>query len=303
MSNLSDVYEIKIEFEKGSKNPSRVFKAMSGMIDGLAILDKELVYSIGTSVDPNLILEDIEVGSLRARIRTIVNSIDDDALKELDWKKAVGSFLVKGKQSILKHLEDKEGINSNEQINEIQSNLKKLAKETEVDKIPFYTPIPSKILLESLSKMYLATSNLSTNDSAFFISSQGSVQIPQGMYIPAQTIENLLTKEKRSYEREMILRIKKPDYLGASMWDFHYNNRTIQVKITDSHWLNDFQTGKLDVRPGDSLKAKVLMVFKYGFDNNIIAEHYYLDRVIQVIKNDSIVSESFPSFSEQEEED
>lgn len=299
MSNLSGVYEIKVDFEKGSENPSRIFKAMSGMIDALATIDEGLVDSFGASLESKLILEDVEVGSLKTRIRTVISTIDDDALKDLDWKKAVGSFLVKGKRRILKHLEDRHEITSIEQVHEIQKDIAKLAEETEVNKIPFYTSVQSKVLLESLSKLYIATSNLSSTDSAFYISSEGAVRIPQGLYIPTQTIENILTREKIESEAEMILRIKKPDYLGTSMWDVQFNNRTIQVKIMDLNWLNEFQTRKHDVRPGDSLRAKVLVEVSYGFDNNVVAEHYNVIRVIEVIKNDSAHTMSLSLFNEE----
>ncbi len=39
-------------------------------------------------------------------------------------------------------------------------------------------------------------------------------------------------------------RIKKPEYLGNSMWDVSYNSKIIQVKMMDLEWLYEFQNRK-----------------------------------------------------------
>ena len=68
-------------------------------------------------------------------------------------------------------------------------------------------------------------------------------------------------------------------YLGTSMWDVYYINRTISVKILDSEWLTQFQTREVDVRPGDSLKAEVLVDVGYGYDNNVVSEHFSVPKI------------------------
>lgn len=257
---------------------------MSGMIDAISELDKELVGSFGINIETQLILEDIQVGSLRAKLCYLLNAIDDDALKELEWKKAVGSFLVKGKQYLLKRLEEKKEIPSIEEIREIEGDIIKLAEETDVKRFPIYSSIQFKRILEGLSHLYSARSALAPGDAAYFISNEGIVSIPQGLYIPSQAIEDVLTRETMRSTSNMILRVKKPDYLGTSMWDVYYINRTISVKILDSEWLTEFQTREVDVRPGDSLRAEVLVDVGYGYDNKVVSEHFSVIKVIEVLK-------------------
>jgi|LSQX01.3.fsa_nt_gb hypothetical protein len=279
-----DEYVLRIDFEKESEHPERIFKAMSEMIDALYLTDKNLAHSFSLKIDPKLILEDIETGSIKAKLRAVINSIDDDALKDVDIKKAIGSFLVKGKHKLLKALEDKKEIKSLDDIRYLEGELVTLAQETGVQGLPMYCPLPIQILLKNMSKFYGATSVLLPRDSVTYISPEGEVFISQGLNLSEQKIEELLTRETVESKNEMILRVKKPDYLGQSMWDVQYGGKTIQVKIIDFDWLEEFQNRVIDVRPGDSLRAIVIIEVRYGYDNTVISEYYTISKIMEVIK-------------------
>ena len=88
---------IEIDFEKGSESPTRIFRAMTELIDALQSVDKVLVSSIDVQIEPVLLLEDVESGSLRAWFRDHLENIPDDVLESADWKRAVGLYLKKAK--------------------------------------------------------------------------------------------------------------------------------------------------------------------------------------------------------------
>jgi hypothetical protein len=297
----SSEYILKIDFEKGSEHPERVFKAMSEMISALHFIDKNLINSFVVKIEPKLILEDIETGSLKARIRSLLNLVDDDALKELDWKKEVGSFLVKGKHRILKSLEDKKEISNREQIQKLEDGLLVLAQETDIQQVPFYTTIPTQKFLENLSRLYNATNVLLPQDTVKYISSEGEVTLNQGFNISAEAIEDLLTRETIDSKNEMIFRVKKPDYLGFSKWEVQYKGKTIQVKILDLDWLNAFQDRKIDVRPGDSIRAEMVIEVKYGYDNNVVAEHYTAVKILDILRTEKFLQSDVFEQSDNEE--
>jgi hypothetical protein len=92
---------IQIDFEKHTANPSRIFKAMTELIEAFEALDNHLVESIHPEIEPVAIIEDVDAGSLRAWLSYTLRSADDEALKSGDWKKAVGSYLVKAKYYVL----------------------------------------------------------------------------------------------------------------------------------------------------------------------------------------------------------
>jgi len=79
------------------------------------------------------------------------------------------------------------------------------------------------------------------------------------------------------------LKIKKPDFLGESMWDFKHGVRPIQARIVDTAWLQRFQQRKEDVRPGDALRVVVETDAKYGYDGEVVALHHRIIEVKAVI--------------------
>lgn len=103
-------FAIEVKFTPGTPDPTRVFRTTTALIDSFQRFDKELVQTIDLSIEPVLILEDIEASSLRTWLRSVVNSVDDSALKEGDWKKAIGPYLHKAKHIIVKKLDGKTGI-------------------------------------------------------------------------------------------------------------------------------------------------------------------------------------------------
>lgn len=281
-----DEYILKIDFERKTEHPQRIFKAMSDMIDALYSVDKNLSNSFSMKIDLKLVLQDIETGSIKAKIRTFISSIDDEAIKDLSIRKAIGSFLVKGKHKLIKVLEDKKEIKNIDDIRYLEEELNSLAQETGVQKLPMYCPMSIHSLLKDMSKFYGATSILMPKDSVSFISSEGEQLISQGVNLSNAHIEELLTKELIKSDSEMIFRVKKPDYLGQSMWDVQYKGKTIQVKIADYDWLEKFQNRIIDVRPGDSLRAIVSIEVRYGYDNSVITEQYTVNKVLDVIKSE-----------------
>ncbi len=70
-------------------------------------------------------------------------------------------------------------------------------------------------------------------------------------------VEELLTREVIPSQTVLILKVKKPDYLGTSKWEFVFEH-AIEAKILDVDWLVRFQNRREDVRPGDAIRAEVL---------------------------------------------
>ena len=67
--NKTDGFEIVINFSPNEGDPARIFKTMSGLIESFQDIEKHLVSTIDLSLNANLVLEDIEKGSLKARFR------------------------------------------------------------------------------------------------------------------------------------------------------------------------------------------------------------------------------------------
>jgi hypothetical protein len=102
---LDDVaFGIEIDFKPNSPDPARVYRAMTDLIEACQVIDIDLAGTISPNLKPVLFLEDIRIGTLTTFLRSSLESIDDDAIKGLEWKKLIGAYLVKGKRAMVTFL-------------------------------------------------------------------------------------------------------------------------------------------------------------------------------------------------------
>ena len=67
---------IEIDFQRGAKSsPSRIFRTMTDLIESFQEIDNEIVQSIDVKIEPVLILEDLEPASLKAWLRTALETL------------------------------------------------------------------------------------------------------------------------------------------------------------------------------------------------------------------------------------
>ena len=94
-------FAIVIEFVREEGSPQRVFRAADSLITAFQELDRSLVKSIDANIEPIMILEDIQAGSLKIWLRSGLQATEDQALKEINWKPQVGKYLVRAKYVVL----------------------------------------------------------------------------------------------------------------------------------------------------------------------------------------------------------
>src|SRR6476660_8021454 len=120
-------YELKIDFLPNSRNPSRVFRSMAGLIDSFSQFDRDFIGSIDLPITSELLLHDIERSSLRAILRWLLQLPDKEALREGDWKKLIGRIVDDARTYLLKKLNEEPRISRKAQLEDIQSGLRKIA--------------------------------------------------------------------------------------------------------------------------------------------------------------------------------
>ncbi len=126
-------------------------------------------------------------------------------------------------------------------------------------------------------------SHLTEKDAGFYETHESRVELNRQFHVEPGTIERLLTRETIRNELVALLKVKKPDYLGESMWQLVYEERVIEAKIAAIGWLEKFQNRQVDVRPGDSLRALLEVIVHYGFENQVVARHYRVLKVEAVV--------------------
>src|SRR5215213_195787 len=124
---------IEIDYEKNSPNPSRVFRAASDLIDALQSLDTTLLEPLDLKLEPILLLEDIKASSVKIwiaqKVKTALESVDHDAVGSGDYKKVIGSYLVKGISATVRFLEKKTEITDAADIEPLEQEIFELGEQ------------------------------------------------------------------------------------------------------------------------------------------------------------------------------
>ena len=274
---------IQIEYEPDSEEPSRIFMTMVQLIDSLHMLDIDLAKTISTKIEPVQLLQEIETGSLRTWIRTLLKQIDDEALKSLDWRPLVGQYLIKAKKKVLTWLGEREHIKDIAEIEPLETDLVKYARDTDVLHIPTYHPIPRQRFLNDLKSVGESTRYLKMKDEVNIITHLGKIPLSKSFQLLSEDIEDLLTEHTERSSNTLVLLVKKPDYLGTSMWELRYEGHTVLGKIKHQEWLKRFQNREIHIRPGDSIKARVEIIIKRASDRSVVAVRYDVTEVIEII--------------------
>lgn len=274
---------LTINFPSGLKNPQRIFTAASECIAALQECDAMLLKSFPSSIRPVFVLEQVENGSLRIWLKQFLESIDDDALKNLDWKPAIGKYLVKGKYLLLKKLEGRKSLPEPLVLKQLSGELHELAKETDVLNMPAYSRIPEIELARQAQKISTALSRLEPGEHFALSGDDGEAVIDAEFRVTDNDIESLMVETTLENTTELFLMVRKPDFLGESKWDFRFNKRPLSVSIADKEWLSSFQAGEIDIRPGDALHVKMMEKVLYDSTGEVVSEEQTIIEVKDVI--------------------
>jgi hypothetical protein len=281
-------FGITIDFRPNTPDPARVYRSMTTLIEACQAVDIDLAGAVDPSLKPVLFLENIQVGSLTTFLRSVLESVDDDAIKNLEWKKAIGSYLVKAKRVMVDFLKERETIEQGADLYDLQAVIARAAAETGAAARDDYRPPPVLKVANAVRLISDGTKPLGDDDRASYLSPEGPVEINRSFRVTPEQIEEVLTETTIVNPRDMILKVKKPDFLGDSMWDFRWDGRRLPARVMDAGWLADFHRGLHPLNPGDALDVAVEETVRYGYDKEVLATHYRVLRVRRVVSRESV---------------
>ena len=159
-----------IDFKRGAGSASRVFEATQQFIKACERFDRALAASIDANIETVMVLEDIESGSLKTWLRSVLETTDDQALKDLDWKRIVGHYLVRSKYMVLKWIDrDRKP----EDIVALSEDIQQLAEETGVRHLADYPQVNPASLIEAIADFDEVKDHLAEGDEAAMIVPEG----------------------------------------------------------------------------------------------------------------------------------
>lgn len=273
-------FELKIDYKQNTRNPEIIFDSMAKMIRNMRSLDEMMVESLPTITKVEIELEFIEIGSIKARLTTVLEAIPDSAIENLEWKNFVGSYLLKAKYYAIEKLADKKTLTRPEEVRALKEGIEQIGYEELGENVS----ISQTKLLENLCNLSDTMKQLDKEDKVIYICGSGAAVINKSFDLKMSQIEELISTEIKEVTSDAIVQIKKPDYLGSSKWELYCEGQVITAKILDFEWLMKYQNGDIDIRPKDSLK--ILLKAKYSRDDYGRISHttYEVYKVREVIR-------------------
>ncbi len=278
-------FSFQIIFEKGQGDPRRVFDAASELIDGFEELDEAIVGSIDSKISPLMVLEDIEGGSIRVWLSSVFKKIDDKALTEGEYKKAIGPALVEAKYAAIAFLDKDKGTAAKD-ANQLRETLRGLAARTDVRRLGDYAPIHEAKLVAALDSFQDAKRLLGPKDKLLLEApSHKSYEVDLTQtWNPAEVVPVEEKTTEKVSRGEIILTIRKPDMTGESKWLFTRGKYPVSAKISDREWLDKFHARKVPgFHSGDAMRCTVKFTYIFDEKGTMIDEVIEIEKVIQIM--------------------
>jgi hypothetical protein len=296
-------FELKIDFTPDSPKPSRVFSSMGDMIESFDQMDQSFIQSLGFNLSSELLLHDIEKGSLKSILRWILETPDKDALRDGDWKKVIGRAADDARDFFLKKLEENPEIKSTDQLKDMQAGLLQIASTAECPQlISAPTPIPLAKLLGNIKKLEASTRALLEGDEASYQSAYRKRKITKSITISEEVEEELLSTTQIQQPTKAILPVKKPDYIGDSQWELLLGGKVVRANIMDQSWLDGFHSREIKLNPGDALEAILEITMIEDYTGKVVGYKYLISKVINVIEQKQLEQAELPESTEGEQD-
>lgn len=280
-------FGITIDFERGSSDPVRVFSALTELLTATKAMDRLLLGAVDPRVEPIMILEEVEVASVTTWIRNKVKNLDDQAIKDLDIRKQFGNYLVKAKYRIVDYLDKKAETEERQRLEDLREDLYKLAAQEQVSGIPMPDKIPLRDLVTPMDQIQAAKSLLGPNDTVTLRSEDRDYELNlENKKRPSDYI-NSDKDQDYSGSVDMVLLVRKPDYLGNAQWEFKHGRTPISASIEDKAWLSRFRSGNEIVLPGSAISCRVNFEHKYTKSGKLISSKHEITNIYTVIPPES----------------
>lgn len=260
---------LTIDYPAGKAGAIAVLAGAAELVASLEALDRSLLSSVDTALEPVSILNDVQHSSLKILLTRALRSVPDSALSGLDWKAWVGSLLVTGKHKLLQAMDG-----DAPQIVEVLDELR-----PEYAKAPTligYDPPTVVDVQKALEQVRIARHALA-DCRVDFQTEEGVITLPD-VALPEEVALPVVSETRVNRGREW-LKVRSPDMLGSAQWRVLRAGRTIPVSILNKHWLDAYHRREIALLPGDALDAEFEETVEYDADGNELSRRLAIIQV------------------------
>lgn len=237
---------LTVDYAAGRDSALVVLSGATQMIAALDAMDRALLSSVNSELEPVSILNDVQHSSLKILLARALRQVPDDAIHDLDWRKWVGGILLKGKHVLLSRL-DADAPALAAAIEELKPDYQAAPG------LIGYSPPTVAQVREAMNAVTLARRMLA--GSAVIVQSEyGDITIPEA---PAQADESPpeTVEQVTNHGREW-LKVRYPDMLGNAQWTVQRGGRAVRVTILHQAWLDAYHRREVHLLPGDALDCE-----------------------------------------------
>lgn len=235
---------------------------------------RALAGSIAVKLESVALLEETAKSSVSIWLRVQVSG--DGRLAESPDSSLV-KFLARGTLAIIAWMDG----SSTHQLADLQQAIRVLAWGTSITTASQPVLPASAALVDAVSAWQRAKEGAASGTSVRFITNNGSGELDLTKRIAEPRA--LLFSRKLGHSADMILVVVMPDYQASGQWRLKYGDRRVDANLEAGTLLDKFYRRELDIRPGDALRCRVDIETSYGPDHEVLAEHYRIREILEVL--------------------
>lgn len=265
-------YQVFIEYDNDASS-YETFKDIASLMLSIDNLNNAIAQSFGNDIETQVVIKDIQKGSIKIWLSDKLKSIPDNKIKAYvnNPREAISDLLIHSKHVLLQKLDT-----SPQTLNEEAP----LLLDDIIKNSPFRDygyKIHKTRLLEAISDLSQSAKRLPYKPKIFI--EGNNMMINSGYKFNIEDMEDV---SKQTHKTRQNFTIKKPDLVSDSKWTIIFD-RNIEVKILDTEWLKKLKNREVSISCGDMLDALLRIETYLDEDMNIVETKYFIDEVYDVV--------------------
>lgn len=264
---------IVVDYQPGATPAIELLQGTASLVEALDRLDRVLLSSVDSSLEPVSVVNDIQHSSLKLLLARVLRSVPDESIRSLEWKEWIGSLLVHGKYRLLKSI-DADGPALADALEELAPHFAAIP-----DQLAGYRPPTVPAVRAALDGVIAARRTLGANG-VVVQTELGDVDLP--VPVLDEVVEALPAVETLRNSGVELFKLKQPDYLGDAQWSVIRGGRVVRARIAHREWMQQWRRREFELGPGDSLRARFEESVSYDAQGNEVNRELTLVEVLGV---------------------
>lgn len=280
-------YTLRIDFDKQSDAPERVFHAMALYIEGFNEINSAFARGLGKNIDISTSLSRTPEGSLMANIQQVYKDVKQKLNVNME------SFQSSMYDSLRDEISTLGKVDSENDVSRFidSVNTRMAANDKDYNKLICQSEPNAYKVATGLNKLDKAAARLKGTDYVEFGGAGERKKISKKFSCP-RTAEQIFSDRKKPFPSTDVLLIRKPDYVeDSTVWVFENVSRkqkSFHATMNAQGWVNDWREHREQIWPNDALLAKVVTHYGKNKKGNDSYTHEVIE-VVRVMRNDEVL--------------